>query len=67
MAGEFPLTQSRNESMVKSLQHHKIFHGLANKTHVAIENYSNGIMTHEQLLAKLKIINGEYLQQIDQI
>ncbi|CAF3667796.1 unnamed protein product [Rotaria socialis] len=67
MAGEFPLTQSRNEIMVKALQHHTMFGELTLKTHDALKNYSNDIMTHEQLLEKLKKINGEYLQQIDQI
>ncbi|CAF4611576.1 unnamed protein product, partial [Rotaria socialis] len=58
---------SSNEIMVKALQHHTMFGELTLKTHDALKNYSNDIMTHEQLLEKLKKINGEYLQQIDQI
>ncbi len=39
----------------------------SHKTHDAIKNYSQGDGTHDELLAKLKAINAEYLKELDKI
>jgi hypothetical protein len=51
----------------KSLQHQNIFNQLTQKTLDAIMNYSEGNISHDQLLTTIKTINGEYLKKIDNV